>query len=101
MCEVKVDLAQPRNRTDPAFQALVESIYVHMAGGTTVHAQRESLFAGNGIGMVLPLTSTNALAGLIEAVDNAPYGGQADLRELATALRSTSGDLFRWQKCCN
>ncbi|MDG6404560.1 hypothetical protein QCD79_31960, partial [Pseudomonas quasicaspiana] len=42
-------------------QALVESIYVHMAGGTTVHAQRESLFAGNGIGMVLPLTPANAL----------------------------------------
>ncbi|MBC3948926.1 AAA-associated domain-containing protein [Pseudomonas folii] len=94
MCEVKVDLAQPRNRADPAFQALVESIYVHMAGGSAVHSPRESLFAGNGIGMVLPLTSTNALAGLIEAVDNPPYDGQADLRELATALRSTSGDLF-------
>ncbi|BBH32790.1 nitrate/sulfonate/bicarbonate ABC transporter ATP-binding protein [Pseudomonas sp. St290] len=94
MQEISVDLRQPRNRTDPAFQALVEHIYVQMAGGTNVGSPRQGMFAGTGTGMVLPAISTNALAGLIEAVQAQPFAGQADLRELAGVLRYTASDLF-------
>lgn len=94
MSEIPVGLSQPRNRADPAFQALVEHIYVQMAGGANADSPRQGMFAGTGVGMVLPLISTNALAGLIEAVQDQPYDGQADLRELAMALRYTASDLF-------
>lgn len=94
MREISVDLRQPRNRTDPAFQALVEHIYVQMAGGANAGSPRQGMFAGTGMGMVLPTISTNALAGLIEAVQDQPFAGQADLRELAGVLRYTASDLF-------
>ncbi|WP_053157565.1 AAA-associated domain-containing protein [Pseudomonas sp. Pf153] len=94
MKEIVVDLSQPRNRADPAFQALVEHIYVQMAGGGRDGSAHPSAFAGTGVGMVLPSISTNALAGLIEAVHDQPYDGQADLRELADTLRYSPSDLF-------
>ena len=92
--EITVDLRQPRHRSDPAFQALVEHIYVQMAGGADSASPRQGPFAGNGVSMVLPSISSNALAGLIEAVHDQPYQGRADLRELAGALRSSPSDLF-------
>ena len=94
MKEIVVDLSQPRNRADPAFQALVEHIYVQMAGGGRDGSAHTGAFAGTGVGMVLPSISTNALAGLIEAVHEQPYDGQADLRELADTLRYSPSDLF-------
>lgn len=94
MSEISVDLSQPRNRADPAFQALVEHIYVQMAGGANAGSARQETFAGSGVGMVLPSISSNALAGLIEAVQDQPFAGQADLRELASALRYTASDLL-------
>ncbi|ROM85069.1 nitrate ABC transporter ATP-binding protein [Pseudomonas brassicacearum] len=94
MTHINVDLSQPRNRSDPAFQALVEHIYVQMAGGGATGSARRDVFAGSGVGMVLPSISTNALAGLMEAVQDHPYDGQADLRELAKALRYNASDLF-------
>ncbi|MCI0997002.1 nitrate/sulfonate/bicarbonate ABC transporter ATP-binding protein [Pseudomonas corrugata] len=94
MKEISVDLPQPRNRSDLAFQALVEHIYVQMAGGGRADSPRQGVFAGTGVGMVLPSISTNALAGLIEAVQDHPFDGQADLRELAGALRYSDSDLF-------
>lgn len=94
MSEIPVDLRQPRNRADPAFQTLVEHIYAQMAGGANAGSPRQGMFAGTDVGMVLPLISTNALAGLIEAVQDQPFDGQADLRELAMTLRYTASDLF-------
>ncbi|MHC8367526.1 ABC transporter ATP-binding protein [Pseudomonas sp. ZT5P21] len=92
--EIVVDLAQPRNRLDPAFQALVEQIYVQMTGGGEVDTQRQGLFPGTGVGMVLPPVSTNALAGLIEAVNAHPYDGRADLPALASTLHYSADELF-------
>ncbi|MDR6959610.1 NitT/TauT family transport system ATP-binding protein [Pseudomonas brassicacearum] len=94
MREIAVDLSPPRHRSDPAFQALVEHIYVQMAGGANEGSPRQGIFAGSDMGMVLPSISTNALAGLIEAVQDQPFAGQADLRELAAALRYTASDLL-------
>lgn len=44
--------------------------------------------------MVLPLVSTNTLAGLIEAVHAHPYDGHADLPALASTLHYSVDELF-------
>ncbi|KIQ32862.1 AAA-associated domain-containing protein [Pseudomonas viridiflava] len=92
--EIKVDLPQPRNRQDPVFQALVEEIYVLMTQDSDAGETRQGVFPGTGLGMVLPHVSTNALAGLIEAIHAPPYGMKADLPELASALHYNADELF-------
>jgi NitT/TauT family transport system ATP-binding protein len=94
IAEIKVDLPQPRNRQEPAFRALVEDIYVRMTAKAVPGQARDGLFPGTGIGMALPLVSTNALAGLLEAVATAPYNGKADLPQLASELQYEVDDLF-------
>ena len=91
--EIRIDLPQPRNRHDPAFRELVEEIYVRMTGETTP-TPHEGGVPGNGLGMRLPTVSTNALAGLLEAVHAAPYDGRADLPELAGGLGYALDELF-------
>ena len=44
--------------------------------------------------MALPLVSTNALAGLIEEVDAAPFDGRASMADLADQLQLEIDDLF-------
>lgn len=92
--EIKVDLPQPRSRQDPAFRALVEDVYVRMTQRPQPGEPRQGLFPGTGLGMVLPRVSTNALAGLTEAIVAAPHDGKADLPELASALNYEADDLF-------
>ncbi|THD80975.1 MAG: nitrate/sulfonate/bicarbonate ABC transporter ATP-binding protein [Phenylobacterium sp.] len=94
--EVRVDLPQPRNRQDPRFRILVDDIYTRMTQRTAGDEARRSdgLFPGVGIGMLLPEISTNALAGLMEAVAAEPFGGKADLPELAAALHYEADELF-------
>jgi NitT/TauT family transport system ATP-binding protein len=96
LSEIKVSLPQPRNRLDPSFRELVESIYVEMtarpqgaAGGG-----RQERFPGLGIGSVLPQVSTNLLAGLMEAVAAAPFNGTADLPKIASDLQMEIDELF-------
>lgn len=94
--DLKVELPQPRDRLDPTFRDLVERIYVEMtarpAGAKTT--ARPEHFPGTGIGTRLPHVSTNLLSGLIEAMAGAPYHGQADLPEIASALRMEIDELF-------
>ncbi|WP_016747592.1 AAA-associated domain-containing protein, partial [Rhizorhabdus wittichii] len=54
----------------------------------------DGLFPGTGIAMVLPVVSTNALAGLIEEVDGAPFDGEASLADLADQLQLEVDQLF-------
>lgn len=44
--------------------------------------------------MVLPRVSTNALAGLIEEVDAAPFSGKAGMADLADSLQLEADELF-------
>ncbi|KSV75964.1 hypothetical protein N185_16080 [Sinorhizobium sp. GW3] len=91
--EINIDLPQPRSRQDPAFQELVESIYVRM----TDRSQSGEPSAGyqtSGLGMALTRVSTNAMAGLIEKVALPPRGGKADLPELAAELHYEVDELF-------
>ncbi|ESQ86127.1 hypothetical protein AEAC466_02750 [Asticcacaulis sp. AC466] len=94
VAEISVTLPQPRNRQSAAFRALVEDIYARMTQRATPDQPREGLFPGMGIGMALPRTSTNTLAGLMEAISADPYNGKADLPELASALHYEADELF-------
>lgn len=94
LAELAVDLPRPRSRHDPAFRALVDAIYVRMTQGAAPGEPRDGLFPGTGIGMALPRVSTNALAGLVEAVAGAPHGGSADLPHLAEQLHYEADELF-------
>jgi NitT/TauT family transport system ATP-binding protein len=95
LSEIKVSLPQPRNRLDPSFRELVESIYVEMTarpqGGVSARQER---FPGLGIGSQLPQVSSNLLAGLMEAVAAAPFNGKADLPEIASDLQMEIDELF-------
>lgn len=94
--EIRIDLPQPRDRADAAFQRIVDAIYVAMtakSGEPARHARVER-FPGTGIATVLPRLSTNVLAGLMEAVAAPPYDGRADLPVIASALAMEIDDLF-------
>ncbi len=93
VAEIKVDLPQPRNRLDPAFRQLVDSIYASMTA-RPVGRQAQGVFPGTGISMQLPRVSPNLLAGLMEAVAAEPYRGRADLPVLAGPLQMEIDDLF-------
>jgi NitT/TauT family transport system ATP-binding protein len=96
LSEIKVSLPQPRNRLDPSFRELVESIYVEMTARPAGLAAggRHERFPGLGIGSVLPQVSTNLLAGLMEAVAAAPFNGTADLPKIASDLQMEIDELF-------
>jgi len=85
---VRVDLPYPRNRQDPAFRTLVDTIYARMTTSSS-EPRKDSpgLFPGTGIGMVLPAISTNLLSGLIEAIAAPPFKGKADLPDVARSLQ--------------
>jgi len=93
--EIPVTLPHPRDRLDPAFRDLVERIYALMTQRPVAAkpAAREAA-AAMGLGLALPLVSTNSLAGMIEEVAAPPYNGRADLPHLADSLGYEIDDLF-------
>ncbi len=96
LSEIKVTMAQPRNRLEPSFREMVERIYVEMTArpkGAAPGARQER-FPGLGIGSILPRVSSNLLSGLMEAVAAAPFNGKADLPEIASDLQMEIDELF-------
>lgn len=92
--EIKVDLAHPRNRLDPTFRQLVDSIYARMTQRAEPRAPAIEGIHGTGVGMVLNHVSSNVLSGLIETVAGAPYDGHADLPVLAGSLQMEADEIF-------
>ncbi len=92
--DIKVDLAHPRNRLDPAFRQIVESIYARMTQRPEPRSTTLEGIPGTGVGMMLNHVSTNVIAGLIEALAGAPYLGRADLPVLAGSLQMEADELF-------
>jgi NitT/TauT family transport system ATP-binding protein len=88
--EFRVDLPHPRNRLDPVFRRLVDTIYTRMTQRRDARAAR----AGATIGMPLAHVSSNVLSGLIEAIAAQPYNGRADLPHLADDLQLEIDELF-------
>ncbi len=89
---MRIDLPQPRNRTDTAFEDLVDKIYVEMT------ARRVERMRGQdrptGVGTILHPVSANLISGLIEAVAASPYSGKADLPDLTSDLQLEVDELF-------
>ncbi|WP_370677146.1 AAA-associated domain-containing protein [Pleomorphomonas sp. PLEO] len=92
--EMKVDLPHPRNRLDPTFRKLVDSIYAHMTRREEPKTTAGAGIPGTGVGMVLNPVSTNEMAGLLEALAAEPFHGRADLPVLADRLQMEADELF-------
>lgn len=92
--EIKVELQHPRNRLNPQFRQLVDSIYARMTQRAEPRPATKDGIPGTGVGMVLHPISTNVLAGLIEAVAAEPFYGRADLPVLADKLQMEADELF-------
>ncbi|HYA73178.1 MAG TPA: nitrate/sulfonate/bicarbonate ABC transporter ATP-binding protein [Roseiarcus sp.] len=93
--EIAIPLSQPRDRLNPDFRQLVDSIYALMTQRPeTKPAGRELAAQGAGLGLALPDVSTNSLAGMLEEIAAPPYNGQADLPHLADSLQLEVDDLF-------
>jgi len=88
--EIPVDLKQPRNRLDPRFRDLVETIYVAM----TARRQVAPRAVATSIDTPLPRVSANLLSGLLEALAAEPFNGKADLPVLADELHMDGDELF-------
>ena len=85
--EIKVELPHPRNRLDPTFRKLVDSIYARMTQRSGPRSASIEGIQGTGVGMVLNHVSSNLLSGLIETLARDPYHGHADLPVLAESLQ--------------
>ena len=92
--EYKIDLPHPRNRLDPAFRQLVETLYARMTQRTTTKTTAQEGIHGTGIGMVLNHVSSNVLSGLIETLAGPPYNGHADLPVLAGQLQLEADEIL-------
>jgi len=85
LSEIKVSLPQPRNRLDPTFRELVESIYVEMTARPkgTAAGGRQERFPGLGIGSVFAQGVHQLARGLDGSGGGSPlqwHGGFAEDR---------------------
>ena len=92
--EIKIDMAHPRNRLDPAFRQLVDSIYARMTTRAEPKVAATGGIPGTGVGMVLHHVSSNVLSGMIETLAAPPYNGHADLPVLAGALQFEADEIL-------
>jgi NitT/TauT family transport system ATP-binding protein len=92
--EFKIDLPHPRNRLDPAFRQLVDTLYARMTQRPEPKAQPAGPAPGGGVGMVLDHVSSNVLSGLIETLAGPPYNGHADLPVLAGQLQLEADEIL-------
>ncbi len=92
--EFKVDLVHPRNRLDPAFRQLVDTLYARMTQRAEPKAMSTDGAASAGVGMVLSHVGSNSISGLIETLAGEPYNGHADLPVLAGHLQLEVDEIF-------
>src|SRR5215475_4844580 len=62
--EYKIDLPHPRNRLDPTFRQLVDTLYARMTQRSATKTPTHEGISGTGVGMVLNHVSSNVLSGL-------------------------------------
>ncbi len=85
VAEFHVDLPQPRQRKDAAFEALVDRIYGAIAGRTEPEAKEVGTPPGApGMTRILPRASVDELAGMLEFIDQ--ESGHYDLYRLEDDL---------------
>lgn len=95
VAHLPVLLPRPRQRKDPAFLTLLDQIYATMAGQTQPeHIELGSAPGEAGPTRPLPHVSVNALAGLLEHLNDAP-GDKADIYRVEQDLKLDSDHLLR------
>ena len=92
--EIKVELAKPRNRVDPAFREMVDDIYARMTRRPAPAGAPPTAPTEVGMGLILPAVGTNKLAGLLETLAEKPFEGSADLPVLAERAQMEIDELF-------
>ncbi len=92
--EYKIDLPHPRNRLDPVFRQLVDTLYARMTQRAEPRTHATEGIHGTGVGMVLSHASSNVLSGLIETLARPPYNGHADLPVLASHLQLEADEIL-------
>ncbi|KVK78006.1 nitrate ABC transporter ATP-binding protein [Burkholderia ubonensis] len=90
---LRVGLPHPRNRRDPAFQAIVGEIYAALTA-RSAGAGDSGDAARGGLATRLPDVSSHHLAGFIDALAAAPHEGHAALGGLASTLALRVDALF-------
>lgn len=91
--EIDVPLTQPRNRLDPAFHDVVDRVYAILTS-RAIESIDTHLRIHGGVAQPLPSASTNRIAGLIEALASATFGGMAELAQLAKPFALGVDGLF-------
>ncbi|TAN64090.1 MAG: nitrate/sulfonate/bicarbonate ABC transporter ATP-binding protein [Magnetospirillum sp.] len=90
--EIRVGLARPRDTESAAFRQIVDEVYTlmtaHVRGGAG--GAQEVLT----LGYRLPDTTPGKLAGLLETIAEPPFGGRADLPQLAEETELDDDTLF-------
>jgi NitT/TauT family transport system ATP-binding protein len=95
VAHLPVLLPRPRQRKDPAFLALLDQIYATMAGQTQPeHIELGSAPGEAGPTRLLPDVTVNALAGLLEHLNDAP-DNKADIYRIEQDLKLDSDHLLR------
>ncbi len=90
--EFPVNLPRPRSRTQPGFEALMDRIYAAIAGRTEPEALEVGTAPGApGQTRLLPPSSVNALAGMLEHLNEAE--GKHDIYQLDHDLEIDMEDL--------
>ena len=93
--EIAIDLARPRDRRTPEFEALLDRIYGIMTGREIEEAPPRCL---RGASIMLPHASVDGFSGLLEILRDA--GGVADLADLADDLSLEVDDLLPLVDAC-
>ncbi|WP_081087757.1 nitrate/sulfonate/bicarbonate ABC transporter ATP-binding protein [Burkholderia stagnalis] len=90
---LNVSLPHPRNRRDPAFQAIVGEIYAALTARFAGTVESRDAARG-GLAMRLPDVSSHHLVGFIDTLAAAPHDGHAELGSIASALALRIDALF-------
>jgi NitT/TauT family transport system ATP-binding protein len=90
--EIRVPLPRPRDIESAAFRQIVDEVYTLM----TAHARGGAGGATDQLtlGYRLPDTTPGKLAGLLETIAEPPFGGRADLPQLAEETELDDDTLF-------
>lgn len=88
--EIPIHLPHPRDRLSAAFRQIVEDIYALLTARPPAVARP----LGPPAAQHLRYVSTNVMAGLLETVAAARYGGRADLPEVADDLQLELDELL-------
>ncbi len=92
VAEMPIHLRHPRQRKDTAAQAVVDKVYVAVAGKTQSEAEELGNRLGQGRLRALPRARLNALAGLLEKLVG--EGGRTDLYRLGSELVMELDDML-------